>query len=137
MANKAQSAAFALAQVLKQVIAGLPQAFATENQLLAAYNAVDNYISANVPASARDALFTGEEVAPVEDVSKRPPPAGYQYSIPSNVPQIDYNALAMAMVRAQQQIAAENAQVPETTLVESTPAPASNTEVEDDEQPHL
>src|ERR1700677_1930305 len=69
-----QSAAFGLGQVLKELISGVPQAFRTENELLAAQNAVDKFITASVPSSAMPALADGTQVAPVEDVSKRVAP---------------------------------------------------------------
>ena len=127
--NGMQSAAFGLGQVLKAVVAGVPQAFRTENDLLAAHNAIDKFITASVPASAMPALADGTQMAPIEDVAKRVPPNQSAYTLPqAPAVRIDYDQLAMAMVRAQRQIEAENAQVPETTLVTDAPAPATNTE---------
>lgn len=128
MANRVEAAAYGLGQILKSVIGGLPSAFRTENELLAAYAAVDKFVGASVKTSAMAALQDGTEMASIEDVSQRTPPQQSAYTIPANVPVINYDLLAQAMVRAQMQIAAENAQVPETTLVNDTPAPATNTE---------
>lgn len=116
IAGQTPSAVFKLGQVLKEIIHALPAAFAGENDVLAAINDVDTFIKAFVPAAALPALMTGDQRAPVEDVSKRIPPQGVAYVVPANVPVIDYDRLAMAMVRAQQQLAAEPA-----------PAPASDT----------
>lgn len=118
-ANGSQSAVFSLGQMLKELIHGTPQAFSSENQLLSALSSVDAWVKAHVPGSARTALATGDERAAIEDVSLRPAPNGVSYSIPTTAPTIDYDKLAMAMVRAQQQIAAEHA------AQTSTPAPAA------------
>jgi hypothetical protein len=127
MAGKADSAAFGLGQVLKAVVGGLPQAFRTENELLAAYKAIDTYIGSAVKASALPALADGTELASFEDVTKRRAPNQSAYTLPqAPVAQIDYDLLAQAMVRAQAQIAAENANHPNTTLVSDAPAPADN-----------
>lgn len=114
IAGRLESAAFGLAQVLKQIIHGSHGVFHTENQLLEALAAVDKYVAATVPASMLRALLTGEERASHEDVSKRVPPGGVQVMQRTAVPAIDYDLLAQAMVRAQMQIAAENARIPAT-----------------------
>lgn len=123
IAGRLESAAFGLAQVLKQIIHGSHGVFHTENQLLDALAAVDKYVAATVPASMLRALVTGEERAPHEDVSKRVPPGGVQAVQRTAVPAIDYDLLAQAMVRAQMQIAAENARIPATAA-----APADETD---------
>lgn len=118
-ANGQQSAVFSLGQTLKELIHGTPQAFTSENQRLNALTSVDSWIKAHVPNSARKAVATDEERAEIEDVSKRPAPNGVSYSIPTTAPTIDYDKLARAMVRAQAELAAEQAN--------SAPAPAVNT----------
>lgn len=124
IAGRLESAAFGLAQVLKQIIHGSHGVFHTENQLLEALAAVDKYVAATVPASMLRALVTGEERAPHEDVSKRVPPGGVSIAQQrASVPAIDYDLLAQAMVRAQMQIAAENARIPATAA-----APADETD---------
>lgn len=123
IAGRLESAAFGLAQVLKQIIHGSHGVFHTENQLLEALAAVDKYVAATVPASMLRALLTGEERASHEDVSKRVPPGGVQVMQRAAVPAIDYDLLAQAMVRAQMQIAAENARIPATAA-----APADETD---------
>lgn len=115
VAGQTPSAVYKLGQVLKEIVHGIPAAFAGENDVLAAITAIDEFIKAFVPAAALPALLTGDERASVEDVSKRIPPQGVAYVVPSNVPVIDYDKLAMAMVRAQQELAA------------SAPAPATDT----------
>ncbi len=128
IAGRGPSAAFGLAQVLKELVAGVPQAFRTENELLNAHAAIDKFVAANVKDSELGALATGDERAAVEDVTKRIAPNQSAYTLPqAPAMKIDYDQLAMAMVRAQMAIAAENAQVPETTLVTNAPAPAENT----------
>lgn len=114
IAGRLESAAFGLAQVLKAIVHGSHGVFHTENQVIDALAAIDKYVAATVPASMLRALVTGEERAPVEDVSKRVPPGGVQIAQRTAVPQIDYDLLAQAMVRAQMQIAAENARIPAT-----------------------
>lgn len=116
VAGQTPSAVFKLGQVLKELIHAVPAAFAGENDLLAAVSSVDEFIKAFVPAAALPALLTGEQRAPVEDVSKRIPPQGVAYVVPSNLPVIDYDKLAMAMVKAQMELASAPA-----------PAPASDT----------
>lgn len=112
IAGQTPSAVYKLAQVLKEIVHAIPAAFAGENDVLAALNVIDDFTKAFVPASALGALLTGAERAAVEDVSKRIPPQGVAYVVPSNMPVIDYDRLAMAMVRAQQQLAAESAPAP-------------------------
>lgn len=112
VAKQVPSAAFAIGQVLRDLIHS-SGAFKSENQILEAYKAVDTFMKAFIPASALPALMTGDERAPVEDVSKRIPPQGIAFSTPTNVPAIDYDKLALAMVRAQAQYAAEQQAVQE------------------------
>jgi hypothetical protein len=121
ISGQTPTAAFKLGQVLKEIIHAIPAAFPNENAVLAAVNDVDAFIKAFVPTSALPALATGEQRAPVEDVAKRTPPQGVSYSIPTNVPAIDYDKLAMAMVKAQMALAAE------------TPAPAPAVVTDEDE----
>lgn len=107
-ANGSQSAVFGLAQVIKELIHGTPQAFTSEIQALNALTSVDKWVKAHVPVSALNAVRDGTERAEIEDVSKRPAPNGVSYSIPTTAPVIDYDKLAEAMVRAQMRIAAEH-----------------------------
>lgn len=123
VAGAQPSAAFGLGQVLKEIIHSSPQAFKSENEILGAVNAVDKFIKAFVPVSALPALHTGDQRAPVEDVSLRTPPPGTAITVPANYPVIDYDKLAMALVRAQAAVAAE------TVPVTSVPAPAAETPV--------
>lgn len=125
IAQAVPSAAYGIAQVLKDLIHS-SRAFHSENQVLEAYKAVDTFMKAFVPASALSALMTGDERASIEDVSKRIPPQGVAFSVPTNVPAIDYDKLAAAMVRAQAQYAAEL----ESDSVASDEAPADEPEAE-------
>lgn len=127
-ASGAQSAVFGLAQVLKELIHGTPQAFTNENQVLGALTSVDKWVKAHVPGSALSAVRDGTERAEIEDVSKRPAPNGVSYSIPTTAPTIDYDKLAEAMVRAQMRIAAEHA--PENPSVTSAPPATEQQESE-------
>jgi hypothetical protein len=112
IAQQVPSAAYGIAQVLKDLIHS-SRAYHSENQVLEAYKAVETFMKAFIPASALPALLTGDERAPIEDVSKRIPPSGVAFSVPTNVPVIDYDKLALAMVRAQAAYQAEVQSVPE------------------------
>jgi hypothetical protein len=128
VANATQSAAFELGQVIKTLVAGSSHAFHSENEVLDAHRKIDTYVRAHVPVSARAALADGTQTAPVEDVSKRPAPAGAGYIMPSpNAPAIDYDRLAAAIVRAQ---LAEQAAAQESA---AAPAPVQVTEPDSDE----
>lgn len=123
-ANAQQSAYFALGDILKALVHGVPSAFPKENDVLAAFATIEKFVKANVTGSAIKALATGDERAPVEDVSKRPAPAGVSYSIPaSGAGAIDYEKLAAYIVR---EMASQSA-IPS--------APAQNTEVTYDGNP--
>lgn len=108
VASPQAAAAFNLGQVLKEIIHAIPAAFSSENQVLAAFTAIDDFIKAFVTRSALPALADGTQRAPMEDVSKRIPPAGTAFSVPTNIPAIDYDKLAAAMVRAQAQYLQQN-----------------------------
>lgn len=73
-----------------------------ENQVLTALQAVDAHEKHQVSQGDLRLLANENEPAPYEDVSKRTPPAGYVAPVPAG-PAIDYNALAAALVAAQQQ----------------------------------
>jgi len=105
-AGQEASAVYKVGQVLKEIVHALPNAFSNENKVLSAVQDIESFVKAYVPASALPALATGAERAMVEDVSKRPAPAGVSYSIPTTAPTIDYDKLAAAMVRAQAEYAA-------------------------------
>lgn len=105
-ANQTQSAVYKLGEVLKELVHAIPSAFQSENQVHAALSTIDGFVKAHVPDSARRALSDIPARAAVEDVSKRNPPAGVSYAIPQSM-SINYDALAEAMIRAQQRIAAE------------------------------
>lgn len=127
IASAVQSANYKFAQVMKEIIVASPHAFQSENQQLEALAAVDSFLSALVPNSARRALADIPARAPVEDVSKRVPPAGAGYSLPyAGNAAIDYDKLAAAIVRAQ--YAQANAEVATT----DEPAPADDTETSED-----
>lgn len=121
VAQQIPSAVFAIGAVLKDLIHS-SRAFHSENQVLEAYKAVDTFLKAFVPASALPALMTGDERAAVEDVTKRIPPQGVAFAVPTNLPVIDYDKLALAMVRAQQMIAAESA-VPQESVASDSYTP--------------
>lgn len=128
IANAQQSASFRLGQVLKELIHAAPHAFTSENQVFAACEAVDAFLAANVPSSARRALQDIPARAPLEDVTKRIPPNGATFGLPAAAPaQIDYDKLAAAIVRAQYAMSqSENPPADE-------PAPAAELqETEDD-----
>lgn len=127
IANAAQSANYKFAQVMKELIVASPHAFNSENDQLGALAAVDSFVKALVPNSARRALADVPSRAQVEDVSKRVPPAGAGYSLPyAGNAAIDYDKLAAAIVRAQAELANADASV--------EPAPAVATQgTEEDE----
>lgn len=102
MAGPVASAVFGLAQILKDVVHN-GRVYTAENDVLAALNAIDSFANAFVKPSELPALATGDERAQVEDVSLRPAPPGMTGMVPSNAPSIDYDKLAAALVRAQQQ----------------------------------
>lgn len=102
-ANQAQSAAYKLGEILKHIIHAVPSAFNSETSVLEAVRAIDGFVNSMVPSSARRALAEVPARAPVEDVTKRQPPAGVHYSIPQSM-SIDYKALARAMVEVQQEM---------------------------------
>jgi hypothetical protein len=110
MAGPVASAVFALGNVLKDVIHN-GRVYTSEPDVLSALSVVDDFISAFVKHSEMPALATGDERAAVEDVSLRPTPPGMP-SIPVNTPTIDYDKLAAALVRAQQEANARNEVVP-------------------------
>jgi len=125
-ASPKETAVHDLGQVLIQLIHGATHAFTDENAKNAAITVVNKWAHAHVTASARRALMTGEEIAPVEDVTQRIPPPQVTFGTPANQgPGIDYKKLAAEIVR-QQMAAAEAAKrdqeddenYPETTAVE-------------------
>lgn len=110
-ANQTQSAVYKLGEVLKELVHANPSAFQSETLVHAAISTIDGYVRAHVPDSARRALSEVPARAPVEDITKRTPPAGVSYAIPQSM-SINYDALAEAMIRAQQRIAAEQQPAP-------------------------
>lgn len=127
IAGQVPSAVYKFGQVLKEIIHAVPTAFSNENDLLAALTTLDDFVKAFVPVSNLAALADVAARAPIEDVSKRTPPAGVSYSIPSNTPAIDYDKLAAALVRAQMAIAAENQPEPVPAPAPANPAQAQET----------
>lgn len=105
-ANQTQSAVYKLGEVLKHLVHANPSAFQSETLVHSAISTIDGFVRAHVPDSARRALSEVPARAPVEDITKRTPPAGVSYAIPQSM-SINYDALAEAMIRAQQRIAAE------------------------------
>jgi hypothetical protein len=102
VAGARASAAYGLAQVLKDVIHGSPASFHGENHVLKAIEAVDKFVKAFVGAGELPALVTGDERALVENVALRTPPPQVTFGTPVNTgPSIDYDRLAAAIVRQQ------------------------------------
>lgn len=93
-----QSASYKLGSVLLEIVhrAGI---YARESDLHAAEQVVRDWVRA-MASSGLSALVTGEERAPIEDVSKRTPPGGF-VPVPAAAPQpsIDYDKLAAALMR--------------------------------------
>lgn len=119
------AAVHGLAQVLKEMVHGLPAVFHTENDQLAAANAIDDYVNAHVTQNDLRGIDTSEVRAPVEDVSKRVAPNQTAYVVPQNVPAIDYDRLAEAMFRVQQANAQQAAPPPAAPEVPIPEAPLS------------
>lgn len=109
IASGKESAVHGLAQVLGRIIDGSPSAFHGENLRLQAHAAVNQWVNSHVTQSGLRALRTGDERAPIEDVSQRVPPPQVTFGTPVNTqPGIDYDRLAAAIVR-QQNAAAQRA----------------------------
>lgn len=124
-ANAQQSTFFKLGELLKSLVHAVPSAFSSENEVLAAFDTIEKFVKANVTGSAIKALATGDERAPVEDVSKRPAPNATGYTVPvSGTGAIDYEKLAAYIVR---EMASQSQP--------SIPAPVQNTEVNVDGNP--
>lgn len=102
VASASDSAVWALGETLKYVFGRIPGAFHSESELDKAVAAVNNFVKASTNRSAVRALATGDETAPKEDVTLRVPPGG-GFPAPAAAPNLDYNALAAAIVRIQQQ----------------------------------
>lgn len=98
VAGPQPAAAFALGGVLRDLV-HRSGAYHSEGDQDAAIVAVNKWVSAQVSASDKRALAVGDEHAPKEDVSQRTPPGGAFVAV-SNVPAIDYDRLAAALVRA-------------------------------------
>lgn len=102
IASGKESAVSGLAQVITRLIDGLPAAFTREDDKLRAHAAVNTWVNAHTTASARRALMTGDEKAPIEDVALRVPPPQVTFGTPVNpTGGIDYDRLAAAIVRQQ------------------------------------
>jgi hypothetical protein len=99
-------AVFALGEVLKTLLHNAVGAFHTEGDLDAAIRVVDKFVGAHVPGSEMDALLTGDQRAPKEDVTKRIPPGGVVQPVITG-PVIDYQALAKAILAEQQKYQAQ------------------------------
>lgn len=112
IAGPVGSAVFAIGQVLKDIIHN-SGSYRNENDVLAALGAVDSLVNAFLKDSERPAVATGEERAPIEDVSLRKPPPGYTVPGPVVNQVIDYDKLAAAIVRMQMQYAPQVAAAPE------------------------
>ncbi|HEV2352694.1 MAG TPA: hypothetical protein VGR89_00485 [Puia sp.] len=117
IAGPQASAVFKVGQVLKELIHAVPSAFPGENDVLRAVNDVESFISAFVKKNELPALATGDQRAMVEDVSKRPTPAGVAFSTPMAQAGIDYDRLAAAIVR---QMAEQTAVTPPAPAAEQT-----------------
>src|SRR5215472_18574147 len=138
-ASAKETASHDLAQVLIQLIHGATHSFHNETAKLAAVKTVNKWAEAHVSRNARQALMTGDEVAPVEDVSQRVPPPGTSYGIPVQVSTgIDYQRLAAEIVRQQaaaadaaKRDADDDAKFPPTSAVDT----GDDSEPEDDSPP--
>ena len=97
VSGPAPSAAWDLGQVLTDLV-HRSGAYHSESQVDAATAAINRWVSASVPVSAKRALSTGDERAVKEDVTQRVPPGGAVQAIVT--PPIDYDRLAQALVRA-------------------------------------
>lgn len=110
IASGRSSAIFSLGDVLRRLI-DHSLAFPTENAKLAAYNTVNDYVGAHVADRELSALMTGDERAPVEDVSQRTPP-NIGGPVAYTAPGLDYTKLAQAILREQQRLQARPAVEP-------------------------
>lgn len=96
------------AEVLRKVLTKLPGVFTHENELHAALNAVDAFERVFLPQQDRPHVAQETDMAAREDVTKRKPPITGAAPVPAAGPAIDYNALAKAILTAQQQMQQEN-----------------------------
>jgi hypothetical protein len=116
IAQAKPSATFALGGILRKLI-DHSLAFASENAKLAAHQVVDDFINSHVGFQEMQALATGEERAPVEDVTKRVAPGGApQLQLPSAP--LDYTKLAQAILAEQARLSAQP-QIPEKNETEA------------------
>ena len=99
IASGKESGVFGLSQVVRALINGSPHAFSSEEEKRIALEKVDTFTRSHVPHSSRQALMTGDEMAPVEDVSQRVPPPQTTFGTPVQAPGIDYRRLAAEIVR--------------------------------------
>lgn len=95
-------AAHDFTNVLRNIVKNSPVAFKSEADVLAALNAIDAFEKRLIPSKDHSMVAAETDHAPWEDVSQRTPPQ-VGGLVPSNVPQIDYGALARAIIQAQQE----------------------------------
>lgn len=110
VASGKESAVHALGEVLMKMVDGIPAAFTREDDRLKAHAAIQQFVSRNVTQSGLQAIRTGDERAPIEDVALRVPPPPVTFGTPVNPSGgIDYDRLAAAIVRQQAKAAAQAA----------------------------
>lgn len=83
-------------------------AFHTEGDKNSALDAVDAFEKRFIPSQDQKHVVAEGELAGREDVSQRKPPQTGGAPVPVNVPQIDYNALARALMAAQREAEQES-----------------------------
>lgn len=96
------------AEVLRHLITKVPGVYKVEADMLRALDAVDAFERSMVPQQDRRHVVQETDMAGREDVSKRVPPMVGTAPVPAAGPAIDYNALAKAIIAAQQQMQSES-----------------------------
>ena len=96
------------AEVIRHLISRVPGVYKAEADMQTALDAVDAFERSFVPMQDRKHVVQETDMAGREDVSKRIPPRTGYAPVPAAGPAIDYNALAKAILAAQQQMQAES-----------------------------
>lgn len=100
------NALFRVGELLKKVVRAVPTAFPNENDVYNAITAIESFVTTGIPAASLRALSEEHDgAAPLEDVTKRIPPAGSAALAAPAMQGIDYDKLAQALIAAQQRAA--------------------------------
>lgn len=102
---------FGMGELLKVIVRRSVGLFHSEVDQDNALNTIDKWVATAVSKSGMRALATGDEHAPKEDVTLRTPPGGPV--APPAAPGLDYDKLAAAILRVQEQQGAVEGKVVE------------------------